>query len=150
MPDIVVKFSAPYVKRCDLYSVHIQTHTHKHTYSEKTEEEFTFFSMAHMVECSLTMWEVLGSKHSWVCFLLLLMLEPFFLSSENDAKLIFSKKLTMSIARYRGKIFSSIRQTVWPVQSWQTYTHTHTYILRKNWARPVLFIIRSKIFSFVS
>ena len=48
-------------------TAHAFKHTHKHTYSEKTEEG-SLFSMAQMAECSLTMWEVLGSKPSWVCF----------------------------------------------------------------------------------
>ena len=49
-------------------------------------------SMAQMVECSLIMWELLGSKPSWVCvFCCCWCWSHFFLSSENDAKIFFSK-----------------------------------------------------------
>ena len=37
----------------------------------------------------------------------------------------------MSVDRYRGKKTSSIRQTVWPVQSWQTHTHTDIHTAKK-------------------
>ena len=62
----MVKILAPYVKRCDLYIARIQTHTQTYI-QRKNWGRITFFSMAQMVECSLTMWKVLGSKHSWVC-----------------------------------------------------------------------------------
>ena len=37
----------------------------------------------------------------------------------------------MSIDRYRGKIFSSIRQMVWPVQSWHPNIHTDIHTAKK-------------------
>ena len=62
----MVKNLAPYVKRCDLYSARIQTHTQTYIQRKNWGRPY-FFSMAQMVACSLTMWEVLGSKPSWVC-----------------------------------------------------------------------------------
>ena len=59
----------------------------------KTTVKVSSEAMAQMVECSLTMWEVLGSKSSWVCFFGVVDVGAiFFLSSKNDAKNIFFQK----------------------------------------------------------
>ena len=65
LTDIVVKKISS-IRQTVRSRVRTYKHTHKHTHSEKTEKYLTFFSMAQMVECSLIMWEVLGSKPSWV------------------------------------------------------------------------------------
>ena len=56
---------------------HMHEHKHKHIswqafahtniHTAKQLRNILLFSMTQMVECSLTMWEVLGSKPSWVC-----------------------------------------------------------------------------------
>ena len=82
-------------------TAHAYKHTHKHTYSEKTEEDLLFFYGSDgRVLPNHVRGTGIKTQLSLFFFFLLLMLEPFFLSSENDAKNRFFKKQT--IRRHRS------------------------------------------------
>ena len=92
LTNIVVKILAPYVKRCDLYSARIQTHTQTYI-QRKNWGSITFFFNGSDGRVLPNHVRGTGIKTQLsLFFLLLLMLEPFFLSSENDAKNHFFQK----------------------------------------------------------